>query len=276
MPESGYQPSQAMQDHLTAAQDDPSKAMRLPASLRAELDQISPETLQKMAGSVKYSKGTPIHLTDEQNARFRQQNQHLPTFSKTDALIPKAPVGKYSLGAGGSDNAMSNAWAKFEGSFEAFKAEIFKPVPAELRIGKQEWLVQACTAKDQVGVAILNGGSFNDPDAAMAHAQRLQNVYPFFDFHVVSQWAWVAMPPAEDTMRGVQRTYKDKNLDAIMREHFINNSQGKEKQLKQIQEVQANKGPREEEEPEFPRNEIHVDMIDDDAPQGEVVAREES
>lgn len=276
MPSSTYRPSKLMQDHLSATDSDPSKAMELTPALRHELAGISPTDLAKMAESVKYSKGAPIHLTDEQNEQFKQENMHLPTFSKpSDSQVPKAPPGKFGMGQGAAQgNAMSDAWDKFEGSFEAFKEDIFKPVPAELRVGKQAWLVVGCVHKDGTGVGLLFGGSFLDSERAMGHAERLQNSYPWFDFHVVSQWGWVAFPPEEDTMRGVQRTYKDKNLDAIMRTHFETSTQAKKKQLAQVREVEANRGPRAPEEPEFPPNRILANMIDDGAAQGEVASKD--
>ncbi len=272
----GYQPSKLMQQHLAAVESDPSKAMDLSPALCNELDTLSPEDLAHMAKTVKYSKGAPIHLTDDQNKAFRQQNQHMPTFSKNPGSVPKAPPGRFSGQAESVGNAMSDAWANFNGSFEAFKAEVFKPVPAELRVGRQEFIVQGATYKDQVGVALLNGGAFQDADTAKAQAERLQNVYPWFDFHVVSMFGWMPYPPDEETMRGVQRTYKDKNLDAIMRTHFANGVSGKKRQLDEMREVEARRGPRLEEAHEFPKNTLMVNMIDDDAPDGEVVAKQDS
>ena len=237
-----YEMSDAMRRHLERVAEEPDRAMDLAPELRKELDGLSGEDLAAMARSVKYVKGAPIHLTDDQNEAFRAQNRHMPTFGKNDGSVPRAPPGKYGAGAGAGTGAgegvsMSSAWEKFGGSFEAFKAEVFKPVPADLRIGKQEWLVQGVCYSGDGKVAILNGGSFYGDEAAMAHAERLQNVYPWFDFHVVSQWAWIGFPPDDDTARGVQRTYKDKNLDAIMREHFRSSVAGKGRQLEEMRAV---------------------------------------
>lgn len=268
-----YRPSAAMRRHLEVVDKDPSKAMDLSPELRRELDSMTDADLGEMAQSVKYSRGEPIHLTDEQNAAFREQNQHLPTFGKKAGPVPKAPPGKFAGQGEAPGQSMSDAWAKFGGSKEAFKAEVFKPVPLDCRIGRQEWLVQGvCYSKDGK-VAILNGGAVYDADHGKAHAERLQKIYPWFDFHVVSQWSWIPMPMDEETARGVQRTYKDKNLNAIMDEHFKTSTSAKQRQLEQVREVEANKGPRAETEPEFPPTQVQTNMIDDDAADGEVEER---
>ncbi len=268
-----YEMSDAMRRHLERTAAEPEKAMELGPALRRELDGLSREDLAEMAKSVKYVKGQPIHLTEEQNEAFRAQNRHMPTFGKG---VPRAPAGKYAQGSGPPEGAsMRSAWERFGGSFEEFKAAVFKAVPAELRVGKQEWLVQATAYSEDGKVAIMNGGSFYDDEAAMAHAQRLQDVYPWFDFHVVSQWAWVAYPPDDETARGIQRTYKDKNLEAVMREHFRSSVAGKERQQAEQREVEERRGPRAEAgEPEFPPTTFLADQIDDGAGDDEVVARE--
>lgn len=282
---SRYKPSKLMERHLAAVEKDPSKALELSAPLRRELEGLTGADLAEMSQAVKFSKGRPIHLTDEQNEAFKAENRHRPSFSSASEAaaaapapaqkVPRAPAGKFGGPVGGQsdENSMSDAWAKFGGSFEAFKEEVFKPVPADLRVGKQEWLVQGVVHQPGGGVGLLNCGSFQEAEAAMGHAERMQAWRPYFDFNVVSQWGWVAYPMDEDTARGVQRTYKDKNLDAIMRDHFANSSRVTERQAREMKEVEANRGPRAETgaEPEFPPTQILTDMIDDGAGIDEVV-----
>ena len=271
-----YKPSEAMKRHLKRVEADPGKAMELSPALRRELDGMTEADLGQMAQSVKFSRGQPIHLTDEQNREFVAANKHLPTFSKKAETF-KAPPGKFA-GAdaqGGGGGAMSDAWAKFGGSVEDFKAEVFKAVPADLRVGRQEWLVQGVVYGKDGKVAILNGGCFQDSEKAEAHARRLQDHTPWFDFHVVSKWSWVPYPMTEDTARGVQRTYKDDNLNAIMREHFDTSTSVRQRQLEEAREVEERRGAREGgPDGEFPPTEVQVNQIDDGAGDNEIKERE--
>lgn len=270
-----YKPSEAMRHHMEVVDKDSSKAMDLSPGLRRELDSMTDADLAEMAKSVKYSRGQPIHLTDDQNRQFREQNQHLPTFGKKTS-VPRAPPGKFAGQGEAPGQSMSDAWAKFGGSFEAFKEEVFKPIPLDMRVGKQEWLVQGVCFSKEGKVAILNGGAFYDPEQAKAHAQRLQKRTPWFDYHVVSQWAWVPFPMCEETARGVQRTYNDKNLNAILKEHFETSTSAKARQLAEVREVEENKGPRAPDAAEeFPATQIQTNMIDDGAGDDEVRDRED-
>lgn len=206
-----YEPSEAMRRHCEAADECPEKAMELSPALRRELDGLTDEDLKSMAQAVKVSKGAPIHLTDEQNSLFRQANQHMPTFGKTGDLrrgpsgsetSSTGTGGKYAAGGGTGGQSMSDAWAKFGGSKEAFKQEVFKPVPADLRLGRQEYIVQAVAYAADGKVAILNGGAFvDDVERAKAHAERLQGVFPWFDFHIVSMWSCGSLlPPCREVI----------------------------------------------------------------------------
>lgn len=274
---STYQPSNAMRRHLEEVDKDPSKAMDLSPQLRRELDGLSQQDLATMAQQVKYSKGAPIHLTDEQNAEFRAMNQHMPTFSKPSAVhAPRAPPGKYS-GKQEAVSAMSDAFERFGGSVEAFKAEVFKPVPADHRVGKQEYIViGTCYSNDNTKVAILPCGCFADPEPAEVHASRVQDRYPWFDFHIATKWSWIPLPLDDETARGVQRTYKDKNLNSIMNEHFETSVSQKQRQLREMREVEERRGPREApDEEEFPPTQIMAGCIDDSVGDNEVREREE-
>lgn len=82
----------------------------------------------------------------------------------------------------------------------------------------------------------------------------------------------IPYPMAEETAKGVQRTYKDKNLHAIMKEHFETSVSAKQRQLKEIEEVKQRRGPREASgnDEEFPKTELQTNMIDDTAGDGDV------
>lgn len=268
-PGTNFVVTEALEEYLKAKQLNPDAEMTRGAKLA--LDKLTDEDLAAFARQVKVKVGEPVNLTNEQNAAFRAggggeteiaraaepaadgapegaSGSASEPASKSENVPYKAPAGKFAGGgtsAGGGIGSMSNAWARFSGSFEDFKAHVLRPDPDRLHVGLQKWAVVTRIGQPLVDrMAQKVSGTFADPEEAEIHAKRLRDEFPWFDVDVVSMYHFVPYPTEEAVKRGIKRVYDDDVLDQSLRAHFDDNVSCKERQMDRISEaVERAKNP---------------------------------
>lgn len=239
----GFEVTPALEAYLKAKQADPDA--ELTEGAKAALDRLTDEDLAGFAKQVKVRVGEPVGLTEGQNAAFRASGGDLPTVTRAgDKDVGyRPPAGRYSGPGGGQSAAqgagsLKNAWDRFEGDFESFKAWALRGDPDHLHTGLQRWAVVT-----RIGAPLVDrmaqkvSGAFATSEEAEAHAVRLRDEFPWFDVDVVSMYHFVPYPTDEETRRGVRRVYDDKTLDETMRAHFKEGSDSKGRQMERIREA---------------------------------------
>ena len=252
-PGTGFVMTDALEEYLEAKRLNPEAEMS--AGAKAALDKLTDEDLAAFARQVKVKVGEPVNLTNDQNAAFRARGggeteiaraAGPATGSSTGAAKGKeapykAPAGRFAGGgaaAGGGIGPMSNAWARFEGSFDEFKAHVLRPDPDRLHVGLQKWAVVTRVGQPLVDrMAQKVSGTFADAEEAEKHARRLRDEFPWFDVDVVSMYHFVPYPTEEAVKRGIKRVYDDDVLDQSLRAHFDDNVGSKERQMGRISEA---------------------------------------
>ncbi|KAK9844870.1 hypothetical protein WJX74_007994 [Apatococcus lobatus] len=278
----GFEMTPDLEAYLKAKNRDPETEMTEGA--RRALDACTDEDLSGFAKQVKARVGKPMHLTPEQEAAFRASGGDLPTVTRADGGAGaggyRPPPGKFAAGTAGGGPAcgsMKNAWDRFEGSFESFKAGVLRPDPDHLHVGLQQWVVVTRIGEPLVDrMAQKVSGAFATAEEAESHATRVREEFPWFDVDVLSMYHFIPYPTTEEVKRGVRRVYDDENLTATMRAHFEQNTASKAGQMERVakaRERASDPGKFEEadrvaaesgKQGEYPRMEFVPNAIDDE------------